>query len=35
VLKLEHIAEGTVLHARVPAGLAGELSRYETVAPTA
>ncbi|TMR01802.1 GTPase HflX [Actinomadura soli] len=35
VLKQEHLAEGTMLHARMPADLAGELSRYETVAPTA
>src|SRR5690606_9896848 len=35
VLKQEHLAEGTLLHARVPADLAGELSRYEAVAPTA
>ncbi|TDD66768.1 GTPase HflX [Actinomadura rubrisoli] len=34
VLKLEHVAEGTLLHARVPGDLAGELSRYEVVAPT-
>jgi GTP-binding protein HflX len=35
VLKQDHVAEGTVLHARVPAGLAGELAQYETVSPTA
>ncbi|WP_067791944.1 GTPase HflX [Actinomadura formosensis] len=35
VIKQEHVAEGTVLHVRVPADLAGELSRYETVSPVA
>ncbi|XRQ03480.1 GTPase HflX [Actinomadura welshii] len=35
VLKQEHLADGTMLHARVPAHLAGELARYEAVAPTA
>ncbi|MGH3242156.1 MAG: GTPase HflX, partial [Spirillospora sp.] len=34
VLKQEHLAEGTRLHARMPVDLAGELSGYETVAPT-
>jgi GTP-binding protein HflX len=29
VLKQEHVAEGTLLHARVPDDVAGELSRYE------
>ncbi|MFC5752701.1 GTPase HflX [Actinomadura rugatobispora] len=35
VLKQEHLAEGTVLHARVPEDLANELERYEDLAPTA
>ncbi|GAA4079380.1 GTPase HflX [Actinomadura miaoliensis] len=34
VLKLEHLAEGTALHARVPDDLAGELERFEDLAPT-
>ncbi|WP_243718171.1 GTPase HflX [Actinomadura sp. 7K534] len=34
VLKQEHLADGTMLHARVPADLAGELARFEAVAPT-
>nr|WP_229808171.1 MULTISPECIES: GTPase HflX [Actinomadura] len=33
VLKQEHLADGTMLHARVPADLAGELARFEAVAP--
>lgn len=32
VLKQEHVAEGTLLHARVPEEVAGELSRYEIAA---
>jgi GTP-binding protein HflX len=32
VLKQEHVAEGTLLHARVPEDVAGELSRYEVAA---
>ncbi|HEU5027694.1 MAG TPA: GTPase HflX [Spirillospora sp.] len=32
VLKQEHVAEGTLLHARVPEDVAGELSRYEIAA---
>jgi GTP-binding protein HflX len=35
VLKQDHVADGTVLHARVPADLTGELAQYETVSPTA
>jgi GTP-binding protein HflX len=35
VLKQEHIAEGTVMHVRVPEELASELERYEDLAPTA
>ncbi|TDC60566.1 GTPase HflX [Actinomadura sp. GC306] len=35
ILKQEHLADGTMLHARVPSDLAGELARFETVAPTA
>ncbi|XVQ13395.1 GTPase HflX [Spirillospora sp. CA-255316] len=35
VLKQEHIAEGTIMHARVPEDLANELERYEDLAPTA
>ncbi|WP_285493317.1 GTPase HflX [Actinomadura sp. NBRC 104425] len=34
VLKLEHLAEGTALHARVPDDLAGELERFEDLAAT-
>nr|WP_227023185.1 GTPase HflX [Actinomadura rubrobrunea] len=34
VLKQEHTAEGTVLHARVPVDLAAELARFEELAPT-
>ncbi|WP_030175892.1 GTPase HflX [Spirillospora albida] len=34
VLKQEHQPEGTALHVRVPADLAGELARYETATPT-
>ena len=35
VLKQEHLAEGTMLHARVPSSLAGELSAYEVAVPSA
>jgi len=34
VLKLEHLAEGTALHARVPDDLAGELERFQDLAAT-
>ncbi|WP_425547551.1 GTPase HflX [Actinomadura vinacea] len=34
VLKQDHVAEGTVMHARVPDTLANELERYEDLAPT-